>query len=235
MQGQISIHAPPRGATTIQRGSHGAGGDFNSRPSARGDKGRGFDVVFKPISIHAPPRGATVKVGSEGKRSVFQFTPLREGRLCGFSTTFALQISIHAPPRGATFLPLLFLLLPSPFQFTPLREGRRSSCCFLRSRQLFQFTPLREGRPRFSRFRNPHWNISIHAPPRGATGAEAEAPGMRGFQFTPLREGRPYENRKQVAENLFQFTPLREGRLTYQPETRWQMGFQFTLLREGRP
>ena len=81
------------------------------------------------------------------RRQTFQFTPLREGRLCGFPTTFALQhfnsrpsargdylydplprrllISIHAPPRGATALYGYNVFYQPTFQFTPLREGRR--------------------------------------------------------------------------------------------------------------
>ena len=56
----ISIHAPPRGATSapdiiiiiIQH--------FNSRPSARGDEAQRPRIVsVEAISIHAPPRGAT--------------------------------------------------------------------------------------------------------------------------------------------------------------------------------
>ena len=34
-------------------------------------------------------------------------------------------------------------------------------------------------------------NISIHAPPRGATGIRMAQQAMQKFQFTPLREGRP--------------------------------------------
>ena len=77
--------------------------------------------------------------------SIFQFTPLREGRLqtascqcrmshfnsrpsargdCNTEGIFDPRfISIHAPPRGAT---VLLHLVPAlvEFQFTPLREGR---------------------------------------------------------------------------------------------------------------
>ena len=77
----ISIHAPPRGATSkiatwLQLNLHfnsrpSARGDkwrktlqllrfnFNSRPSARGDAGRLPQKRLPAISIHAPPRGAT--------------------------------------------------------------------------------------------------------------------------------------------------------------------------------
>ena len=82
VQSIISIHAPPRGATSTPRSflrfayyfnsRPSARGDtrhpdssvhppyFNSRPSARGDCGAKFEKIqFRSISIHAPPRGAT--------------------------------------------------------------------------------------------------------------------------------------------------------------------------------
>ena len=55
--------------------------DFNSRPSARGDLqkiSKKCDLAL--ISIHAPPRGATVWIVRLPGCSIFQFTPLREGR-----------------------------------------------------------------------------------------------------------------------------------------------------------
>ena len=56
---------------------------------------------------------------------LFQFTPLREGRLgVTFLLPLSISISIHAPPRGATCIPAL-ADEPEIFQFTPLREGRR--------------------------------------------------------------------------------------------------------------
>ena len=99
----ISIHAPPRGATRRAQVVGHVHRHFNSRPSARGDPAYGVDCrnavlisIHAPprgatmldladaagldISIHAPPRGATV-TGEEGMAmSIFQFTPLREGR-----------------------------------------------------------------------------------------------------------------------------------------------------------
>ena len=55
---------------------------FNSRPSARGDLFLlRICVISNWISIHAPPRGATRKGRAHGNIGVFQFTPLREGRL----------------------------------------------------------------------------------------------------------------------------------------------------------
>ena len=98
----ISIHAPPRGATKPASSSNALANHFNSRPSARGDRVRTFVFVAGNISIHAPPRGATDDGTRVLKSYLFQFTPLREGRLCEREETAAGKISIHAPPRGAT-------------------------------------------------------------------------------------------------------------------------------------
>ena len=84
---------------------------------------------------------------------------------CSFPFTF---ISIHAPPRGATAESVTDAT-PSLFQFTPLREGRLLTVSAACSPFLFQFTPLREGRQKFYPVYDWKKEISIHAPPRGAT------------------------------------------------------------------
>ena len=125
---------------------------FNSRPSARGDTECHTMAQADFISIHAPPRGATMSRKSRRTRTAFQFTPLREGRRC------------HTRTRQRR----------KAFQFTPLREGRPAVLCRLVAIRIFQFTPLREGR-RDNRqgHRAAGQPISIHAPPRGATGLAA--------------------------------------------------------------
>ena len=99
----ISIHAPPRGATWPPPGSQILSRHFNSRPSARGDGlRRGEALALDIISIHAPPRGATQRL-------------LHCGR--------GYQISIHAPPRGATEKNLLRRANPSYFNSRPSARG----------------------------------------------------------------------------------------------------------------
>jgi len=54
---------------------------FNPRPCARGDPASiGLAVVPYGVSIHAPARGATGGPGRPFGHSLFQSTPLREGR-----------------------------------------------------------------------------------------------------------------------------------------------------------
>ena len=143
----ISIHAPPRGATRVARLSCRALRHFNSRPSARGDVDDPENYQQMVISIHAPPRGATTAMHRARSSSLFQFTPLREGRRhFGGRAEGSRDISIHAPPRGAT---------------RGLREERRNAMISIHAP------------PRGATVHGVcwgYWNlISIHAPPRGAT------------------------------------------------------------------
>ena len=142
--------------------------DFNSRPSARGDKS------------HAPSLCAVWQ---------FQFTPLREGRLveiCGNGTVphFNSRPSARGDDcRNAK-------LDAEKFQFTPLREGRRRGAGVLAGCTHFNSRPSARG-DGFGVCDGKGVGISIHAPPRGATeGLDAKKGTDAIFQFTPLREGR---------------------------------------------
>ncbi len=208
----ISIHAPPRGATSTARCNDSRGHDFNSRPSARGDSTYAALCALGYISIHAPPRGAThLRLRQYRAKNYFNSRPSARGD----------------PPSSTQDAP------DYVFQFTPLREGRQPPQLLLPHPQKFQFTPLREGRPPLLTFRRgaahfnsrpsargdrlrsdtqTYRNISIHAPPRGATPPTSPISSEKLFQFTPLREGRHDKKRRDAVVLIFQFTPLREGR-----------------------
>ena len=120
----ISIHAPPRGATTLQpatpprcvfqftplrEGRHVPDQPaepvphFNSRPSARGDPILSALFIPETISIHAPPRGATLAGGREKRRFIISIhAPPRGATAKANCLNYSGDISIHAPPRGAT-------------------------------------------------------------------------------------------------------------------------------------
>ena len=143
---QISIHAPPRGATFVafrqrlpckfqftplregrpHKPDRATGTSrFQFTPLREGRRRKKwYRDATRTISIHAPPRGATRRKGGDATRHA---------------------ISIHAPPRGATpnAVPCRQL---RKFQFTPLREGRLFLVCTRNCLFQFQFTPLREGR-----------------------------------------------------------------------------------------
>ena len=123
--------------------------------------------------------------------SIFQFTPLREGRLTNFLHRNMMKLFQFTPLReGRQFEKSPGKGYQLLFQFTPLREGRPLPLWKLYPFREFQFTPLREGRllPQVAckwikyfnsrpsargdyneLLRRGLINISIHAPPRGAT------------------------------------------------------------------
>ena len=105
------------------------------------------------------------------------------------------KVFLQQKQRMKTRLLTFFPESQQPRQFTLLREGRRRLPCDSGSTFKFQFTPLREGRrclPRlpqapcyfnsrpsargdFSTYAEAFAErISIHAPPRGATGSQAK-------------------------------------------------------------
>ena len=120
----------------------------------------------------------------------------------------------------------------------------------------FQFTPLREGRRGTRRTSPGTADISIHAPPRGATGVSFSCLLWLSISIHAPPRGATAGKRAGKATDIFQFTPLREGRriggaarqppadFNSRPSARGdarQMGtftttsaFQFTPLREGR-
>ena len=254
----ISIHAPPRGATKKSCKSGTTQYTFQFTPLR---EGRQYLLEAtkdaQGISIHAPPRGATNAGRNQAAKcnfnsrpsargdahsaavrcfsAAFQFTPLREGRPARKSNS----------TRSARF------------QFTPLREGRRAAAGRRITRlTIFQFTPLREGRPMHgtqgeiariisihapprgatgrgeSRGRRPR--ISIHAPPRGATARQNVGDCIRVFQFTPLREGRLLWLSDNVCPANFNSRPSARGDDHDEQPPRAATTFQFTPLREGR-
>ncbi len=114
----ISIHAPPRGAT----------GSISE------------SIGLASISIHAPPRGATSSSTASKVSGIFQFTPLREGRLLQPPCALVVDISIHAPPRGATKNKNAFLggidisIHAPPRGATALARRQRISATYFNSR-----------------------------------------------------------------------------------------------------
>ena len=191
--------------------------DFNSRPSARGDK----DYLTMPkywqkFQFTPLREGRLVAISIALIADVFQFTPLREGRLeRDVSEDGRIDISIHAPPRGATASRCCKATRNYGFQFTPLREGRLeravsedgridisihapprgatalTSATVSTDRDISIHAPPRGATAAACRTRQCRRDISIHAPPRGATVMKMRSRLPTSFQFTPLREGRP--------------------------------------------
>ena len=147
---------------------------FNSRPSARGDTLLALWRFSVHISIHAPPRGATMpSCLHASSRPYFNSRPSARGDEGVTPDGQTLEISIHAPPRGATVSWWGAGMKAIIFQFTPLREGRRD--CDEAGGHVGHFNsrPSARGDATWRRGER-NLCISIHAPPRGATGKRAE-------------------------------------------------------------
>ena len=100
---------------------------------------------------------------------LFQFTPLREGRrLCRREKSAFYSISIHAPPRGATRTGRPLYALSHHFNSLPSARGDLASALSQTSYQNFNSRPSARGDGWIIQASNAE-DISIHAPPRGAT------------------------------------------------------------------
>ena len=151
----VSIHAPTRGATSRTRGSCGIKSCFNPRTHTGCDQGGGKPYRVSRVSIHAPTRGATCIRGIDCTSRVFQST--------------------H--PHGVRPFSSQNPLRPLLFQSTHPHGVRRIAPC-----RLYQ-----------SR------HVSIHAPTRGATAVQRGGKGHGRFQST-----HPHGVRLDITNMAFQ-------------------------------
>ena len=212
-------------------------------------------LLWLSISIHAPPRGATLVFWTVSSTTIFQFTPLREGRRQRNGAAAGRRIFQFTPlregrhgdtPRHCIRFQFQFTPLregrPSPdntrpastaFQFTPLREGRHKVDSAYVYTIEFQFTPLREGRREVGGISNMR-RISIHAPPRGATrfAAGSEFPPVY-FNSRPSARSDHRKDGKRMKIAISIHAPPR-GATRSVAIFSTSSEFQFTPLREGR-
>ena len=142
------------------------------------------------VSIHAPVKGATrIYAGTHQFGTVSIHAPVKGATLSDLGCGATAQVSIHAPVKGATYLPFRDQI--AFFSFNPRsREG--SDICQKKLIGLLScFNPRsREG----SDYTWPHVTdtpspVSIHAPVKGATSAQA-MPRPSPQSFNPRsREG----------------------------------------------
>ena len=143
----ISIHAPAKGATLLNRAMHLFRFYFNPR-SREGSDAHGCDACCAVIiSIHAPAKGATI---------------------CKNDLDTLVHISIHAPAKGATS-DILAIRSDQVISIHAPAKGATYSRTFSFPSSLFQSTlPRRERLRNFDRHALAVL-ISIHAPAKGAT------------------------------------------------------------------
>ena len=231
----ISIHAPPRGATMLSEQQHPLSWHFNSRPSAGGESGGGRADWRMGYFNSRPSARGDFQIRSFGLLSLhFNSRPSARGdAVIAQHVRRQIVISIHAPPRGAT---RGRSRSPPPRQFNsrPSARGDAGLNTADDITKLFQFTPLREGRHTECHTMAQADFISIHAPPRGATNTISRLSRHRHFNSRPSARGDTDSARVTGKALVFQFTPLREGRPQNEICLRPVTGFQFTPLREGR-
>ena len=83
-----------------------------------------------------------------GQIFLFQFTPLREGRLKGACPLYAKHENFNSRPyaRGDKIMFTSSLRFPTHFNSRPYARGDPDGETLKHAFDLFQFTPLREGR-----------------------------------------------------------------------------------------
>ena len=178
----ISIHAPPRGATTAGIFDATRRPYFNSRPSARGDDG--LHTLFERLpDFNSRPsaRGDIAALVAFRHVEDFNSRPSARGDREFVHGAARVGISIHAPPRGATGSSVVSYYQVKHFNSRPSARGDSEKQIKFAADLRFQFTPLREGRPRPSVPHISTMEISIHAPPRGATVRDGTVSGRRDY------------------------------------------------------
>ena len=163
------------------------------------------------ISIHAPPRGATLTIDDISTASIFQFTPLREGRRATVSTDRDDLVFQFTPLREGRRATATYQR--DVFQFTPLREGRQHTKVGAYKAAIFQFTPLREGRRLLRRLEEqPEKYFNSRPSARGDGIQRVRHQSQADFNSRPSARGDTNIFCNPGNRELFQFTPLREGR-----------------------
>ncbi len=187
----VSIHAPTRGATHNKREGDGNVQFLFTRPRWA----RLLPMVHYGlwhVLIHAPTRGATPFLALRLLSTTSFNSRAHAGRDPRVRRTrHDLRVSIHAPTRGATMARTIpFLLRCFNSRAHAGRDERRlSQACSSR----FQFTRPRGARHGSSNSKS-LWEVSIHAPTRGATTTSESPPPGCLFQFTRPRGARRVTN-----------------------------------------
>ena len=144
-------------------------GDFNSRPSARGDgKAGGRGRPKKDFNSRPSARGDSVRGLIFCAPPYFNSRPSARGDATRSEPDMSqARISIHAPPRGATAPAADEELQALNFNSRPSARGDRRAAAAHHRQRNFNSRPSARG-----------------------DHSRAQPGERRKFQFTPLREGR---------------------------------------------
>ena len=172
--------------------------------------------------------------GALGSAGVFQFTPLREGRLeysatLGGDVNFNSRpsargdtdaypwrvipyISIHAPPRGATIGNGGIMCTIQHFNSRPSARGDIAESMKIKRLKDFNSRPSARGDPRVIRRRGRRKYFNSRPSARGDNNLLLNVVTVGNFNSRPSARGDAAVGRMCGFRDLFQFTPLREGR-----------------------
>ena len=172
----ISIHAPPRGATRALLRSG-----------------------VQNISIHAPPRGATEKIAKKCEKGLISIHAPPRGATPVLPALFIPEtISIHAPPRGATDLLNSVNRLCNYFNSRPSARGDVAVVLAAIAGLHFNSRPSARGDTLRDRLPGSPFYFNSRPSARGDEPSGHMIIVRKGFQFTPLREGRPEGRRQKI-------------------------------------
>ena len=202
---EVSIHAPARGAThwwTWQE--HLALFQFTRPQGARHDL-EDASTCEPNVSIHAPARGATAfhqnrrnekecqftrpqgarlwRASRHGRVKTFQFTRPQGARPRTSATSFFKTGFNSRARKGRDFCMWLATLFSESFN-SRARKGRDLLNSAKAAVLLFQFTRPQGARLKIQAVIFPPYQVSIHAPARGATGQIDKGLAKARFQFT---------------------------------------------------
>ena len=143
---------------------------FNPRSHEGSDTNMSLEKAVENISIHAPTRGATAAAPlTTAPSRISIHAPTRGATTCRIASFFTGRISIHAPTRGATLIDLFIRVFLD--NFNPRSHEGSDGIHFVTPvvTVLFQSTLPRGERQDHKVKSFPLFEISIHAPTRGAT------------------------------------------------------------------
>ena len=211
--------------------------DFNPRSREGSDQGTDQPGSDYHISIHAPAKGATRRPfpSSSLQHKISIHAPAKGATIQNVHHRRGKQISIHAPAKGATSRGEV--VADTLQYFNPRsREGSDLTITtFIPSLYLFQSTLPRRERHRNSVQRQCRYDISIHAPAKGAT-RTGRSYITYSNHFNPRsREGSDDDMTVSLAGGYaFQSTLPRRERPAHAALFTYQRTFQSTLPRRER-
>ena len=234
--GDVSIHAPARGATRYWLNHGILRLCFNPRPRAGGRLSLVRFCNYLNLFQSTPPRGGATACVGRGLniRIVSIHAPARGGDGKPVSLQDHRRVSIHAPARGGDFFPRLHSSHNVCFNPRPRAGGRLAGKKQLGRSHRFQSTPPRGGATYLDIVLDPTFSVSIHAPARGGDLIIFKSTTVKN-SFNPRpRAGGRHPERSRVSSGIcFNPRPRAGGRRRSPKGILCSMAFQSTPPRGG--